>query len=194
MIQMTYRELQDMMYNDIGDIVFDRFKVIWNAIPREGNPNDYLEDDGRQLRYFEAVDTLAGEEISFSYVFHHDYLEFPICFLGNPPDNIEFVPVSVINPPKPVIPEPPKPKTPEQIADEIVCAPYRSLEAQGELKEFQKGMVPKKIVTELKKWLKETKGQPTTIYDLRAKVFPVCAQYKVTERSFWQYLQGWTKK
>lgn len=193
MIQLTYKELEEMMYSSIGDKLLDRFIVIWNAIPHEGNPNDYLEDDSRQLRYFEAQDLTSGEKISFSYIFHYDYLEFPICFLGNPPATVEFVKVSVINPPKPKpLPEP-KPKTQEQIADEIICAPYRALESNGELREFQVGMVPQEIVNELKSWLKNIKNTPTTLYDLRAKVFPVCAEYKVTEKSFWQYLQGWTK-
>lgn len=193
-LKLTYKEMEEIIYDNLDD----RFEVLFNKIPYDSNdpdddPSNYLEDDGRQLRYFEFKDKLTGEEYSFSYVWHGEHgFDMPFALLGDLPKGIEWVKESELFPPKPVEPVV-VPKTPEQLADEAVWAPYRVLESAGELRRFARGMVPEKRVVELRKWLKEPR-KSLTMYEIRAKFIPVCVEYKVEQKSFWQYVQGWIKK
>jgi hypothetical protein len=191
-LKLTYRELEEIISGDLEE----RFEVLFNKIPYDSNdpnddPSNYLEDDGRQLRYFEFKDKTTGEEYSFSYVWHgEDGFEMPYAMLGGLPKGIEIVKESVLYPPKPVVPVV-VPKTPEQLADEAVWAPYQALVDAGETRQYAKGMVPEKRIRELRTWLKTEKFN---MYGLRAKFIPVCIEYKVEQKSFWQYVQGWSKK
>jgi len=190
MLKLTYKELEDIVADDD-----ERFEVLHDKIPYDStdpddNPMNYIEDDGRQYRYFEFRDTVTGETYDFSYTWHSEWsTEFPLGFLGDPPKGIEFVKESVINPPK--APEPVVVVlSPEAQADKELWARYKALEDSGELAEFKKGMVPTKVINDIKKFLKTTKF---SMYELRAKLIPVCIEYKVKQKSFWQFIQGWTK-
>lgn len=193
-LKLTYREMEQIINGDLDE----RFEVLFNKIPYDSNdpdddPNNYIEDDGRQLRSFEFKDKTTGEEYQFSYVWHSEWgFDMPLSMLSKLPTGIEWVEVSVINPPKPVEPVV-VPKTPEQIADEAVWAPYQALVDAGEARVYARGMIPEKLVRELRKWVKDPSNK-FSLYDLRAKFIPICVEYKVEQKSFWQYVQGWSKK
>lgn len=200
-LQLTIRELEQLVEDRLPGKLAERFEILWDDIPigipgtePDGSrPSDYIEDDGRQLRWFHFRDKETGEEYDFSYTWHADYnVDLTYGILGDMPDGIEIVEVSVLNPPAPPKPEPIKVKTPEELADELVWAPYRALEAAGEIRDWTKGLVPAKRVKELKEWLKAP-GSFQTIYELRAKIIPVCVEFKVEHKSFWGHLQGWSK-
>lgn len=190
MLKLTYKELEDIVADDD-----ERFEVLHDKIPYDStdpkdDPMNYIEDDGRQYRYFEFRDTVTGETYNFSYTWHSEWsTEFPLSFLGDPPVGIEFVKESVINPPK--APEPVvEILSPEAQADKDLWAQYKELESAGVMREFAKGMVPTKTIKELKVFLKT---QKFNMYELRAKFIPVCIEHKVEQKSFWQFIQGWKK-
>jgi hypothetical protein len=190
-LELTYADMESIIDGEFED----RFKIHSNKIPYDStdptdDPMNSIEDDGRQLRYFEFEDLQTGATYSFTYVWHGEWgFDVPHCIL-NLPNSIVWIKESKINPPKPVV-EPVVEKTAEQLADEAVWAPYRALESAGELRKYAKGMVPEKLVRELRKWLKTERFN---MYGLRAKFIPICVEYKVDQQSFWQYVQGWSKK
>ena len=79
--------------------------------------------------------------------------------------------------------------TPEQQADKELVAMYDALVTSGDIQPYTKGKVPSKVISEIKKWVKTEKFN---IYQLRAKIYPICIQYQVDQKSFWQKaIQGW---
>lgn len=191
-LKLTYKEMVKIISGDLDD----RFEILYNRIPYDStdptdDPNNYIEDDGRQLRYFEFKDKTTNIEYGFSYVWHaYHGFDMPFSMMSGLPDGIEWVKESVLFPPVQVVPVV-EPKTAEQIADEAIWAPYKELVDSGLAKPFVKGMVPENIVKDLRKWIKTNKFN---LYELRAKVIPVCVTYEVEQKSFWQYIQGWKKK
>lgn len=179
-LKLTYKDLEDILCEN-----FDRFEVLYNDIPKDGHSSQYIEDDGRQLRYFEFKDTLTKKTYSFSYVWHAEYdYDFPLSFLGDPPEEIEFVETSIINPPAPVEPEPEPKLTAEQLFDKELMAQYDETDVQ----EFnvKDDLIPLSVIDDLLKFLKT---EQFSMYDLRRKVYPVCIKYGVEQKSLWTYLQ-----
>lgn len=185
-LKLTYKELSDITYDNWVD---DRFEIVYNDIPRDGHSSNYIEDDGRQLRYFEFKDTLTGIIYDFSYIFHHDWTtEFPLAFLGDPPKGIEFVKESVlIEPPKPIV-EPEPELTPEQIADKELWTRYIENEAKYKIVQpKEKINIPSKEIKDVKEFLKTKKFN---MYELRAKIIPLCIKYELEQKSFWRWIQN----
>lgn len=189
-LELTYRDLEDIISGEFED----RFKIHYNEIPYDpSEPNDsldrYVEDDGRQLRYFEFEDLQTGATYSFTYVWHGEFgFDMPYAIVGNA-NGIKWIKESKINPPKPKV-VPVVEKTVAQLADEALWATYKVLEDAGEARPYAKGMVPEKRIRELRKWIKTNKFN---MYQLREQFVPVCVEFKVEHKSFWQYVQGWTK-
>lgn len=180
---LTYKELALITTEDL-----DRFEVIYNDIPKDGHSSLYIEDDGRQFRYFKFKDIETNLEYSFSYVWEPEWrTEFPSAFLGDPPAGISFVANSVLYPDytsKAI--DPPKVLSPAEQADTDLMARYRAIEHTTlDFKDYSK-IVPKATVKDILQFLKTAKF---SMLDLRAKIIPVCIEYNINDKSFWAYLQ-----
>lgn len=183
MLELTYNELKDITYERLK-----RFKVTSNCIP-EGNPNDYIEDDGRQYRVCEFKDKITGKEYSFQYIWHSEFDHyFPESFLSEP-DGIKFVKVSVINSPvevKEQIPE----LAQEQIEDKVLCERYREIEVQPFIN-LKESKIPRSVIDDICEFLNTP---PYSMIGIRKKIYPVCIDYKVEQKSFWRYIQNESAK
>lgn len=185
MLEMSGRDLVWIMNEE-----FDRFKVTFHGLPNGDGENalDYIEDDGRQYRIVDFTDSETGDEYYFQYTYHPDWETiFPDELLVHP-DGITFVKDDRFIP-KPVPkPKPVVVKTKEQLNDEELMAQYA--EGLATYSEYKKGSIPAKVTKEIKDWMKTAKF---SIYDLRAKIIPVCIEYKITHESYWAHIQGWKK-
>lgn len=190
-LQLTGKELTAIMWEE-----FERFTVLYDDIPKEGHSSQYIEDDGRQYRYFEFKDNLTGEVYDFSYVWHSDFpFNHKTDILGSH-EGIVFVEQSVLKlieePPVVVPPEPVL--TAEQIADKELWDKYNAVVSEmtpmGPSKK-----VPRAVIADILAFLK---GKEFNMYQLRAKILPVCIEYKIEHKSFWAFLQvkrgAWKKR
>lgn len=183
-LKITYPELKLIMRDDWHD---DRFEVVYDDIPKEGHSSDYIER-GKQYRYFEFKDNITGLHYYFSYVWYEEISsDFPLDFLGDPPDGVEFIETSVlVEPPKPK-PEPFVELTPAQKADKELWDKYLSVKDECKVVEKkEKISVPKEVIKEIIRFLKEEKFNA---YQLREKIIPVCIEYKLEQNSFWHWIQ-----
>ena len=180
MLQLTYKDLEDIVQE-----AFDRFEVLYNDIPKHGHSSDYIEDDGRQFRVFDFKDTETDTTYSFSYVWHAEWgFDFPASLFSHP-HGVEIVQESIINPPKPVEPEPEPELSAEQLADKQLMEEYN----RTEVVEFnpKTSSIPVGVVDDILKFLETKKF---SMFDLRKKIIPVCIEYQIEQKSFWTYLQN----
>lgn len=192
-LQLTIKELEDIVGQSRRD-TSGRFVVLHNKIPYDSNdpdddPSNYIEDDGRQLRYFEFEDTITKTVYGFTYVWHaeHGYdLKYGML---DAPKNLDFVDVSVINPPQPPAPEPLPVLSAEQIADKKLWADYEA--AYKTPFDPKKKQVPQAIINTIVAFVKTTKW---SMIDLRAKLIPVCIHYGVEQQTFWRHIQSKASK
>jgi hypothetical protein len=185
-IQLTYKELQDITYDDL-----EGFELLYNAIPNDGgNPNDYMEDDGRQFRICEFKDLSTGETYYFNYTWHHEWdHQFPDSLLSDPDEieGIEFVEKSVRVKEEALKPEPVVVLTPEQQADKDLVAKYNALkDSFVKMNSEKEKQIPKAKIKEINDYLKR---KDCTMIGVRALAYPLCIQHQVTEDSLWHYIQ-----
>lgn len=182
-LKLTYKELHDITYENI-----DRFEVLYNDIPKDGHSSQYIEDDGRQMRYFEFKDKETGIEYNFSYIYHSEWdYEFPLSFLSTP-TGIDFVNDSVINP-KVIIKEVEVKKklSEKEIIDEELVIKYNAVDTKKMNESEIKKLVPSIIIKDLINFLKS--NEKFTLLDLRAKILPVCTEFGIDMNSFWSFIQ-----
>lgn len=186
MLKLTYQDLKDILSER-----FERFNVTFDSIPYgDGeNPNDYMEDDGRQYRIAEFTDIETGKEYRFQYSWHSEWETiFPEALMMEP-EGVEWVKESIINPPKPVI-EPEVVLTAEQMADKNLWKRYQETEGKREFTTLKNAGLKKSDIEEICRFLKTS----FNIYQLRAKIIPICIEHKLEERSFWNYIQANRRK
>lgn len=165
---------------------FDRFQILYDDIPRDGHSSLYIEDDGRQYRYFEFKDTTTGEVYNFSYVWHSEFPFNPSTDIMDDLDGIVIVNQSVLKlieePPVVVPPEPIL--SAEEIADKELWAKYNAVLSEMTPMNPSK-KVPKAVISDIIAFLKTD----FNMYQLRAKILPVCITYRIEHKSFWEYIQ-----
>lgn len=178
---ISHKDLEAIINNE-----FERFSVIYNDIPKEGPSSDYIEDDGRQYRYCEFVDNLTNTTYSFSYVWHPDISDAFLSdmFSGCLPESIKIVSHSTLTPPSFSVPTQPPEPTPEEQADKELWQRYE--QSQQLPLEQVKDRIPLSVVDDLLDFIKTKKFN---ILELRAKILPVCIDYGIEQKSFWNYLQ-----
>ncbi|AXH72465.1 MAG: hypothetical protein [Caudoviricetes sp.] len=178
MLKVTSRELVDIISE--GN---DNFKIITNGLPEE-DQHLYREDDGREFHIVEFVDNTTGEEYYFQYIWHPEHdTDFRYDFLVKP-DNIEIVPVSVINPPVPVVPKEPE-LTEEQKADKELWQLYLDTPDKKPFVSLKDSGISKTIIDDIVKTL----SSPFNMIQLRAAVIPICIEYGIEQKSFWNFIQ-----
>jgi hypothetical protein len=202
MLQLTIKELEQLVEERLPAPLDERFEILWDDIPvgipgdtnDQGRPSDYIEDDGRQLRWFNFRDKETGIEYDFSYVWHADWnVDFSHGVLGSMPAGIEIVKISVLNPSKLPKPEPEKVLTATELRSKEIFAPYRNLEEKGEIRQFSKELVPSKVIKATKQAVKDRCKQPCTIADIQEIVIPIAVEYKVDHKGLWRFMQGWKR-
>lgn len=178
-LALTY---QDLYLITCGE--FDRFEVLYNAIPNDGDPNSYIEDDGRQMRFFEFKDCDTGMTYNFSYVWHGEYgYEFPLSMF-NFPDGVDLIEESVIVIKKAVEEKPAKILTQRELDDAKLWDEYSSLE----VKDFSemRDQIP---ISAFDNAFALLKTKEFTLSDIRAVVLPICIKYRIDQKSTWAYIQ-----
>lgn len=93
---------------------------------------------------------------------------------------------SIYEEPVPVV-EPEPVLSPEAQADKDLWNQYLAIKDECKvLDKKEKLTVPKKVIDEILTFLKTEKFN---LLQLRAKIIPVCIEYKLEEKSFWQWIQ-----
>lgn len=188
-LKLTKKDLDNFINNKMPD----RFEEVFNDIPmyhpdhviEKGETHrSYIEDDGREYRWFIFKDTQTDSEYCLNYTYNS---EWPNDIMDYPSE-IEVVEKAedsdVYEAPKPVV-VPEKVLTPEEKADKELWAKYEAVEGKKAVEDLEKA-IPKKVIKEIKDFLKLGKFN---MYQLREKIIPVCIEYKVEQQSFWQHVQ-----
>lgn len=203
MFEITWKELRDLIAGG-----YDRFEIIQNSIPidDEEDRSNYIEDDGREYRFFHFKDLKTDEEYGFSYVWHREHPFDHYSILSDLNEcGIKIVAESTQeldryqahgwdNPePLPAVTEPIVPEvvlTPEQQADKELCDAYHAVEAAENLQPDDISNIsdiPQADINAILKFLRtETKF---SLIDLRKLLFPLCIKYKVHQKSLWAHIQ-----
>ena len=164
----------------------ERFKVIYDDIPKDGPSSQYIEDDGRQLRNFEFEDLTNGETYNIYYVWEPDW-KTEMCSLNHLDERITLID-------DPVIPVevPPKVKLNESIeavTDRKLWEAYLLERAANKIINPVASIPAKKLkqmVAEIKEHVAEKR---LTMYNLRGIVIPACIEHGVDDKDLWRHLQ-----
>lgn len=189
-LKLTKKDLDNFINNKLPE----RFEEIFDDIPmyhpdhviQKGETHrQYVEDDQREYRWFIFKDTQTGIEYCLNYTYNP---EWPNDIMDYPSD-IEIVEKAedsdVYEAPKPVVvPDPVL--TPEQKADKELWAKYQSIESETKPVEEKLKEIPKTTIKDITEFLKLGSFN---MYQLRAKIIPVCIEYKVEQQSLWQHVQ-----
>lgn len=188
-LKLTMKQLEKFVNNQLPE----RFEEIFDDIPmyhpdhviQKGETHrQYVEDDGREYRWFIFKDTKTDKEYYLNYTYSPEWPND----IFDAPDEIEVVEKEedsdIYEAPKPVVvPEPVL--TPEQKADKELWAKYEAVEGKKKFEDLEKP-IPKKVIKEVTDFLKLGNFN---MLQLRAKVIPVCIEYQVEQQSFWEHVQ-----
>lgn len=190
-LKLTSKEIDNLLNNKLDT---DRFEEIFNDIPmyhpdhviEKGETHRDYMDDGREYRWYIFKDTVTGEEHCINYTYNsewpNDLMDLPNSMqIVNTPEesDIYVAPVPVVEP-EPVL-------TTEQRYDKDLWAKYQSVASECKVVEKKEKLkVPKATIDDILAFLK---SKQFNILQLRAKVIPVCIEYKLEEKSFWQWIQ-----
>lgn len=194
-LYLTYAELEEILYNNNTE----RFVTTFDSIPlpepgeTDYNVNNYIEDDGRQMRTVEFTDKLTNKEYSFCYVWSSEWgYDFPNTMF-NSPDGVEFVDESVLAKKtfgnikrKERIAHSEKAKKAKQM--------MRLYNRMNLIKEFdfKTTDIPDERLKSLVDSWNAMKDQKFGIYDLQLLLIPTCIEYKIGNAKLWAWVQ--TKK
>lgn len=165
-LYLTYKELEQICDDD-----HDGFTLIENSVSSE-------EDDGRELRFVLFKENVTGLEYYFNYVQSEFNIDMSMDLLNHDP-KISIRKVDAVPIPKVVVQ---KVLSPIEQADKDLTDKYNSVKVVP----YKKGLVPKEVISDIVKFVNEEKFN---MFQLRAKVFPVCIEYGVEESSLWEHIQ-----
>jgi len=191
-IKLTRKEVEKLINDRLNT---DRFEEVFDDIPmyhpdhvrEKGETHrSYVEDDQREYRWYIFKDTVTGVEHCINYTYHP---EFPNDLMDTP-DSIEIVAndeeSDIYVKPVPVV-EPQKVLTPEAQADKDLWAKYQVIKPECVVVQpKEKLSVPKAVIDDILNFLKTEKFNA---FQLRAKIVPVCIEYKIEDVSFWRWIQ-----
>lgn len=189
LLKLTRKEVEQLTG---GETFNDRFEISHNDIPlpvpgEKWHSSMYIEDDGRQYRNIEFVDTKTNISYDIPYTYNpeveNSYFDSDLEHAG-----ILIVDQSVINPviKEPVKTEEEKTLTEEEKQVQNLWEHYNSL--SDELSAFDKNRVdiPYSVIEDIINFL-NTKSFSKN--ELLLKVLPVCIKYRLEQKSFWQGIQ-----
>lgn len=190
-LKLTSKQVNEIINNRYDG---ERFEEIFNDIPmyhedhvmQKGERHTDYMDDSREYRWLIIKDLKTGEEYCINYTYNPDWPNDLLAL----PDSIEVVkdekesslyeaPI-VVAEPEPVLSQ-------EAQADKDLWNQYLAVKDECKvLEKKEKLTVPKKVIDEIINFLKNEKFN---MFQLRAKIIPVCIEYKLEEKSFWQWIQ-----
>lgn len=177
-LTLTNSELDDLMCDSLKG-----FKVLNDDIPKDGHSSQYIERDGRQYRQFEFERLSDGKTFNFCYTWYTDISFEPTHIFDSLAEmNIEIVDDPVVEPepkPEPIL-------TKEQQDDKDLMQAYDDAESEMVDISEAENKIPKAVIKELTDYLNTGKFN---MYELRAKIFPISMEYKITHKSLWTFLQ-----
>lgn len=196
MLKLTLRELENVIN---GNFLTDRFEVLFNAIPNseyfeeECDPDDYKEDDGREMRHAAFKDHLTGITHSFNYTYHPKFDDFNEHSIMDMPNDIEIVSVSVLEEAKPKKKEPEPELSPQQVRTKAMFATLNAMKDRGELVKFDitNTSIPKTTIKADVKFYKDMVGGKikASILDVRERLLPTVIDHKTEINTYWNFLQ-----
>lgn len=191
-LKLTKNEIEKIINNHID---IDRFEEVFNDIPmyhpdhimEKGETHrQYVEDDSREYRWYIFKDIKTDIEYCINYIYHpewpNDIMELPesIKVVSNPEESDLYVTSVPVVEPEPVL-------TNEQRYDKDLLAKYQDISSECKVVEKKEKLkVPKATIDDILAFLKSEKF---SVLELRAKVIPVCIEYKLEEKSFWRWIQ-----
>jgi len=166
--------------NILNGNLYDDYPVSFDNIPEDGNPQDYIEDDGRQYRQCIFTDNKTGIEFGFNYTWNPNWEDdlkysFSNVFSENLIIIGEEKKVVVA---KPVEIEVVKEKTPYEI--------YTALPEVRDIKELL-DVIPMSVFDKAKK-IYNDKNQ--SIGEFKVKLINICIEYKIEQSSLLSYLRN----
>lgn len=190
-LKITHKELEGFVKNNLPE----RFEEVFDDIPmyhpdhepvKGETHRQYVEDDQREYRWFIFKDTKTDIEYCLNYTYNP---EWPNDIMDYPKSQIEIVEKpedsDLYEKPEPVIvPEPIL--TREEKHDKDLWAKYQAVEGKKSMEEMD-NPIPKKVIKEMTDFLKLGNFN---MLQLRAKIIPVCIEYKVEQQSLWQHVQS----
>lgn len=196
-LKLTEKELDNLINGKFSDTFSENFEEIFNDLPcyHESNPLQsgethrmYVEDDGREYRWFIFKDKQTGEEYCINYVYNSDWpndvIDVPknIVIVKNDNESSLYEDVKE----KAVIVEE-KVLTEEQKKDNLLKEQYDQIkDTCQKVEPKQKLKVPKVRIDEMLTLLKQERF---TLYDVRAIAYPICIEYQIEADSFWKWIQ-----
>lgn len=182
-LNLTYRDLQDIVEGRL-----ERFETLYDDLPKDGSPRDYMEDDGRRYNWFHFRDTRTGKEYEFQYVWHSEFSStFPECMLSDLPEGINIVSVSEVNPPKPKPVMEEKELSPSQQADKELMARYN--EVLPQCVPFTTLRSAKIKSDDLRQIFALLSTKKFSMIDIRSVIIPICIEKRIEMNSFWRFIQ-----
>lgn len=192
-LKMTFKEVEKLV-NDKLDT--DRFEEVFDDIPmyhpdhvaeKGERHTDYMEDDGRQYRWYIFKDTVTGEEHCINYTYNKDWPND----VFDTPDSIEIVEKDedsdLYVKPVPVV-KPEEVLSDEAKNDKELWAVYQSMKAHcRKVDPKERQPAPKARIDAI---IKLMKSKSWNMYQVRAVILPVCIEYKLDDKTFWPWLQA----
>jgi hypothetical protein len=174
-ITLSYKDLTNILNGNL----YDEYPVSFDNIPTDGNPQDYIEDDGRQYRQCIFTDNKTGIVFGFNYTWNPNWEDdLKYSFSNVFSDNLIIIgeTVTVKETPIEVI-EPQKEKTPYEIYSDL-----------SEVKDINDLLdtLPMSVFDKAKK-IYNDKNQ--SIGEFKRKLLDICIEYKIEQSSLLSYIR-----
>lgn len=196
-LMITVSDLDKIVRGQIA-----RFSVEFNDLPMympgykrsvDDTHRKFIEDDGREYRVLIFKDNETGKVYNLNYVYHsefgNEYGAFDGCegltFVKDPKQSdlyVEDKKAETIKELEPVVQEQ------KNLADKLK-AQYYEMEGKEKFKLVKSNdviQVPVSVINDLKSFMKTKKFN---LYELQARIFKICIDYKLEQKSFWQWFQ-----
>lgn len=190
-LKLTEKELEGFVSGNLPE----RFEEVFNDLPcyhadaplKAGESHRmYIEDDGREFRWFIFKDTKTGAEYNLNYTYHPDWPGY----IYSKPDNIVYVKnkeeSDIYVAPEPVIEK-------VVVLNEVQQRDKELLDEYETIKDECRKVIPKEKLEVPKEKIKELldllKQKYFTIQQVRALAYPICIEYRLESVSFWHWVQ-----
>lgn len=196
-LKLTNKELDSLINNKLHD---ERFEKLFDDIPifhpdheKKSNESssDYIEDDGRQYRWYIFKDKITGIEHCINYTYNsewpNDLMDTPssIEVVKKEEDSDLYIKPAVVVENKVEI-------SPERKADEELWDKYQKIKSECHNVNINEKLdVPSDRISEIFSLIY---SKSFNMIQLRTVIIPVCIDYRLEDVSFWRWIQIKTGK
>jgi len=176
-IQLTLEDLKNILNGNL----YDKYPVSFDNIPENGNPQDFIEDDGRQYRMCIFKDNNTNIEYGFHYTWNpnwNDDLKYSFANVYER-DTITIV-TKIMTPQVTIIEDKPENNEPKKLWDI-----YQELEGVQNINDMM-DILPMSVFNNGKEIFND-KNQ--SISEFKNNLIKICIEYKIEQSSFLRYLQ-----